>query len=106
MCKIETFDTIKLPCKIGQTLYREDGLWQCQGFDCDEQGTWRVKLRREAEGGYYYTRMVFGSFGKKIFASKEEYEEVFPPKRLSQEYQERINYLNDTSKAHNEWLLR
>lgn len=82
MCKIETFDTIKLPCKIGQTLYREDGLWQCQGFDCDEQGTWRVKLRREAEGGYYYTRMVFGSFGKKIFTSKDDCEKVNHELRL------------------------
>lgn len=76
MNKVEGVNFIELPCRVGQTLYREDGTWECQEFDCDEQGTWRVKLRRKADGGYYYTRMVFKSFGKKIFTSQDDYEKV------------------------------
>lgn len=67
-----------LPCNVGDNLYRQDGIWECVGFDCDQTGNWRVKLRKEAElyseKNYYHTRMVFGAFGKTVFTSREEYE--------------------------------
>lgn len=80
-------NAVVLPCKVGDSLYRQDGIWDCTGFDCDQNGTWRVKLRKEterySEKNYYHTRMVFGAFGKTVFTSREEYEKIFPPKVLA-----------------------
>lgn len=105
-------NTITLPCKVGDTLYRQDGIWKCVGFDCDQNGTWRVKLRKEAEThgdiNYYYTRMVFGAFGKTVFTSREECEKVFPTKTitLTKEKQERKDLLEKQHRQHQEWINR
>lgn len=76
-----SINAVILPCKVGDFLYRKDGIWECIGFDCDQNGTWRVKLRKEtemySEKNYYYTRMVFGAFNKTIFTSREKCEKYF-----------------------------
>ena len=50
--------------------------------------------------------MVFGSFGKTVFTSKEEYEKVFPPKNYSitKEQQERLDFLKSNNEQHENWL--
>lgn len=83
--------TITLPCKLGDALYREDGMWECIGFECDQNGLWRVKLRKPNPNGsdnffkYFYCRETFDSFDKTIFASKEECEKIFPTKTIDPE---------------------
>ena len=91
-----SINAITLPCKVGQYLFRDDGVWKCIGFDCDQTGTWRVKLRKDyyyyttTSSNYLYTRVVFNSFGKTVFTSREEYKKAFPPKELSDEVKEII----------------
>jgi len=99
-------NAVILPCKVGDSLYRQDGIWQCVGFDCDQTGNWRVKLRKDESNHYLQTRMVFGSFGKTVFTSKEEYEKVFPPKNYSitKEQQERLDFLKSNNEQHENWL--
>jgi len=107
---------IVLPCKVGDTLYRQDGIWECMGFDCDQTGNWRVKLRQDNArnlynkncNNYLYTRMVFGAFGKTIFTSKEDFEKVFPPKvvTLTKEQQEAKELYEKQHRQHEDWINR
>lgn len=91
-----------LPCKVRDTLYRKDGIWECVGFECDQNNLWKVKLRKPAPkynyNNYFYTRVSFNSFGKTVFTSKEEYEKVFPPKPIDpklKESMEKLKYEHD-----------
>lgn len=107
-------NAIVLPCKVGDNLYRQDGIWECTGFDCDQSGTWRVKLRKDyyyhttTSSNYLYTRMVFGAFGKTVFTSKEEYERVFPPKTitLTKEQQQRKEFFEKQHRQHECWIIK
>ncbi len=82
---------ITLPCRLGDTLYREDGIWECIGFECDQNGLWKAYLRKPNPNSsdncfkYFYCRETFDSFGKTVFESKEECEKVFPPKIIDPE---------------------
>lgn len=106
-------NTVTLPCKVGDMLFRKDGMWECIGFDCDETGNWRVKLRQDNAknlynkncNNYLYTRMVFGSFGKTVFTSREEYEKMFPPKPLDSKIKETQEKLAEQQRKHQQWLL-
>ena len=101
-----SINAIILPCKVGDNLYRQDGIWKCVGFDCDQTGSWRVKLRKDEGNHYLQTRMVFGSFGKTVFTSKEEYEKTFPRKTsiLTKEQQERQDFLKKQHRQHEDWI--
>lgn len=82
---------ITLPCRLGDMLYRKDGIWECIGFECDQNGLWKVNLRQLNPNGsdncfkYFYCREAFDSFDKTVFISKEECEKVFPPKSVDPE---------------------
>ena len=99
-----SINAIILPCKVGDNLYRQDGIWKCVGFDCDQNGIWRVKLRKDVSNYYLQTRMVFGSFGKTVFTSKEEYEKTFPPKEIDSKLKESMIFLKENKRQYQDWL--
>lgn len=66
-----------IPLPIGSRVYRKDGWWFVFGYDCDNVGTWRVKLKREnggCVGNTEYARPLVSCFGKTFFLTREEYE--------------------------------
>lgn len=68
-----TVAAVELPCKVGDMVYRKDGVWNVVGFDCDRTGSWRVKLERWKDQFRDYhesTKVVFGSFGKTMFLTR------------------------------------
>ena len=105
---------IALPCAVGDTLFRKDGMWECVGFDCAHTGSWRVKLRQDIShdlsiknpNNYLYTRMVFGSFGKTVFTSREELEKVFPPKPVDPRLRKALAESRRRRQEHDEYLRR
>jgi len=66
-----------IPLPIGSRVYRKDGWWTVFGYDCDNVGDWRVKLKRETDkyvSNVEYARPLVSCFGKTFFATQEEYE--------------------------------
>lgn len=77
MAEITDDNVFVIPLPIGSKVYRKDGWWVVFGYDCDYVGTWRVKLKREAEkhiGNTEYARPLVSCFGKTFFLTREEYE--------------------------------
>lgn len=71
---------IVLPCKIGDKVYRNDGVWRVVGFKCIRSYGWRVILERWQDRFLDYhetTNVLFSSFGKTVFLSKVEAEAKF-----------------------------
>lgn len=70
-------DAVELPCKVGDMVYRKDGAWNVVGFECNRGGGWRVKLERwknQFRDCHETTKVVFNSFGKTVFLTREEAE--------------------------------
>lgn len=48
--------------------------------------------------------MVFGSFGKTVFISKEEYDKTFPPKEIDSKLKESMIFLKENKRQYQDWL--
>lgn len=78
--KIENKTLIELPCKVGDKVYRKDGVWNVVGFECDRANGWKVKLERWADKFldlHQTTKVVFSALGKTVFLTEKEAKEAF-----------------------------
>lgn len=62
---MENKDIVCLPCKLGELVKINNELWNVVGFECNEVGAWRVKLRcfkDQFRDSYKYKKILFKNF--------------------------------------------